>query len=125
AAFKRLLAEKENVALDVVAVSEMQPDGPLPAQALTASVNAARAQVEDAIRSSLGNERYAVYRDYEQTLPQRTIVAQLEQRLSYSGAPLAPAQSEALVRILIAHAPAPAAAETAPAAMVVGKGAPA
>ena len=115
-AFKRLLAEKENVALDVVAVSETQPDGPLAPEQLSVSVDNARTQVEAAIRSSLGNERYAVYREYEQTLPQRTLVSQLEQRLSYSPAPLTPVQSEALVRIFVAHAPS---APAAPAAAVV------
>ena len=116
ATFKRLLAEKENVALEVVAVSETQPDGPLPPEQLEASVGAARAVVENAIRASLGSERYAVYREYEQTLPQRALVAQLEQRLSYSPAPLTHAQAEVLVRIFVAHAPA---APVAPAAAVV------
>ncbi len=126
AEFKRLLAEKDNVALEVLAVAETQPD-PLPPETVTASVSAARARVEDAIRASLGNDRYAVYREYEQTQPQRAVVAQLEQRLSYSGTPLAPAQAEALVRILSAHAPAPASATdvTIPPAVVVGAGAPA
>ena len=119
AAFKRLLAEKENVALDVVAVSESQPDGPLSDEMIGASVNASRARVEDAIHASLGDERYAVYRDYSQTFAQRTAVAQLEQRLSYSPTPLSPAQSESLVRILVAHAPAAASAETAPTSTVV------
>jgi hypothetical protein len=112
AAFKRLLVEKDNVALDVVAVSEAQPDGPLPSAAFNASIATAQARVEDSIRDSLGAERYAVYRDYLQTLPQRAVVAQLEQRLSYSPTPLAPAQAESLVRILVAHAPAAPVAES-------------
>lgn len=119
AAFKRLLAEKENVALDVIAVSESQPDGPLPAPMLGASVNAARARVDDAIRTALGAERYAVYNDYEKSLPQRTVVAQLEQRLSYTPTPLTPVQAESLVKILTVHAPAAASAETAPTSAVV------
>ncbi len=118
-AFKRLLAEKENVALDVIAVSEAQPDGPLPAPLLGASVNAARSRVDDAIRTALGAERYALYNDYEKSLPQRAVVAQLEQRLSYSPTPLSPAQAELLVKILAVHAPATASTETAPTAAVV------
>ncbi len=118
--FKRLLAEKENVALDVVAVSEAQPDGPLPAETLQASVTAARARVEGSIRDSLGGERYEVYRDFVQTLPQRAVVAQLEQRLSYSPTPLTPTQAEALVRILVVHAPpAPAAEASQPSTVLV------
>lgn len=123
AEFKRLLAEKDNVALEVLAVAETQADGPLPAATVDASVRDARAKVEDAIRASLGSDRYAVYRDYEQTQPQRAVVAQLEQRLSYSNTPLAPSQAEALVRILSAHAPA-VSEQTTP-AVVVGAGAPA
>jgi len=118
AAFKHLLAEKENVVLDVVTVSETSPQGPLAPESLRASVRAAQLQVEEAIHSSLGTERYAIYRDYERTVAQRAMVAQLEQRLSYTAAPLSPAQSEALVRILVATAPA-AATETVPALTVV------
>jgi hypothetical protein len=113
AAFKRLLVEKENVALDVVTVSESLPDGPLSSDALRASVRAAHAQIEQAIHGSLGSERYAVYRDYERTLAQRATVAQLEQRLSYTDTPLGPQQAEALVRILAEHAP-PQPVETPP-----------
>jgi hypothetical protein len=119
AGFKQLLAEKENVALEVVAVSETQPDGPLPPATLAAGVSAARAEVEAAIRQSLGGERYALYREYEQALPQRTIVAQLEQRLSYSATPLTPTQADALVRILVTHAPAASVTEVPPTSSVV------
>jgi hypothetical protein len=118
AAFKNLLVEKENVVLDVVAVSESSTDGPLSPDALRASVRAAQAQVEQAIHRSLGGERYAIYREYERTLAQRATVAQLEQRLSYTGAPLTPTQSEALVRIFVAAAP-PTPAESRPVASVV------
>ncbi len=120
-AFKRLLAEKESAALDVIAVSESQPDGPLPDPILGASINAARARTDAAIRATLGAERYAVYTDYEKSLPQRNVVAQLEQRLSYSPTPLSPAQAESLVKILAADSPAPASdsGETAPTSALV------
>ena len=118
ATFKHLLAEKDNVVLDVVTVSEASPEGPLPPEVLRASVRAAQEQVEQAIHSSLGSERYAIYRDYERTIAQRATVAQLEQRLSYTAAPLTPVQSEALVKILVATAPT-STAETTPAVSVV------
>ncbi len=124
--FKRLLVEKENVALDVVAVSETLPGDPLSREALNAGVSAARAQVDDAIRTTLGGERYQIYRDYEHTLPVRVTVAQLAQRLSYSNAPLAPAQSEALVQAMAQHMPASIETEVTPAvSVVVGTSAPA
>jgi hypothetical protein len=118
ATFKNLLAEKENVVLDVVTVSETSAEGPLAPEVLRASVRAAQAQVEQAIHSSLGSERYAIYRDYERTLAQRATIAQLEQRLSYTAAPLTPPQADALVRILVATA-LPARAESTPALSVV------
>lgn len=105
AAFKNLLVEKENVTLDVVMVSETLADGPLSPAALRESVRAAQGQVDQAIHSSLGSERYEIYRDYERTLAQRATVAQLEQRLSYTDTPLAPGQADSLVRILAAYAP--------------------
>lgn len=105
-AFKSLLVEKENVALDVVTVNEVLPGGPLLPDVLRASIRAAQARVEQAIHSSLGSERYAVYRDYERSLPQRATVAQLEQRLSYTEAPLSSAQVDAMVRVLVDYAPA-------------------
>lgn len=114
ATFKRLLAEKENVALDVVAINDTLPEGPLTADALRASVRTAKAQVEEAIRASLGSERYAVYREFEQTIAHRATVAQLQQRLSYTAAPLTPAQADSLVRVLATNAPADS-ASTAPA----------
>lgn len=110
ATFKRLLAEKENVALDVIAISE---ESPLPAGTLRNSIRAAQAEVEQAIAQSLGSERYAVYREYAQMLPHRDTVAQLQQRLSYSATPLTPAQADSMVQILAttsgSEAPPPAA----------------
>lgn len=103
ARFKQLLVERENVALDVLAVDQESPQ-PLPPRAVQASIGAAQAQVDEAIRVSLGNERYAMYVEFAETLPQRAVVERLAQRLSYSAAPLQPTQAEALVRVLAQHA---------------------
>jgi hypothetical protein len=118
ARFKRLLADKENVILDVVAISENSADGPLTPDSLRSSVRAAQTQVENAIRDSLGHERYALYRDYERTLAHRATVIQLEQRLSYSEAPLTSAQADMLVSIMVARAPTEG-SNTAPAVSIV------
>lgn len=106
AAFKRLLVEKENVLLDVVTVNETTTGGPLSAETLRQSVRLAQAQIDRSIQHSLGPERFGIYREFEQTLAQRATVTQLEQRLSYTGTPLSPAQAESMVRILAANAPA-------------------
>jgi hypothetical protein len=117
-AFKRLLVEKDSVALDVVAISQETPGGPLPASELRSSIAAAQSQVENAIQASLGNDRYAVYREFERTLAQRAVVARLEQRLSYTPTPLQPSQAEALVHMLAKDAP-PDTAATRPALAVL------
>lgn len=114
--FKRLLAEKENAEVDVVAMGESVPENPLSPQDLKSTVDAVKQRVEKELRESLGEDRYAAYRDYEQTLPQRTTVAQLEQRLSYSGTPLTPVQSESLVRILASNSAAHESSLVAPSA---------
>ena len=119
-AFKQLLAEKENVVLDVLTVNESAVGGPLGPETLRKGIRTAQAQVEQAIQNSLGGERYELYRQYERTIAQRATVAQLEQRLSYTAAPLVPGQSEALVKIMAASAPrALTPPETAPATSVV------
>lgn len=124
AAFKRLLVEKENIALDVVTVSESSPDGPLSPEALRSSIRVAQGQIEQAIHSSLGGDRYTMYRDYERTLAQRATVTQLEQRLSYTRDPLSPAQAEAVVRIMASTTPPPAENTTPPVSVLVRPGAP-
>ena len=121
ARFKHLLAEKDNVALEVVMLSETSSEGPLTPPVLRMSVQVAREDVEREIRDSLGEERYAIYRDYERTFAQRQTIAQLAQRLSYTPTPLQPAQAETLVRILAenpARDEAKGAVATAP--LVVG-----
>jgi len=120
AAFKHLLAEKDNLALDVVAISENSPGGPLSPDQARAGMLTAQAENENSIRSALGNERYDQYRDFEDTIPQRATVAQLERRLSYSDAPLTAAQADSLVKVLADNSPR-SAGGTAPAiSLVVG-----
>ncbi|MDB6095374.1 MAG: hypothetical protein JWM32_2936, partial [Verrucomicrobia bacterium] len=122
AAFKGLLSEKENAEFEVVVVNDANPVNPLSPEEVASSVRAVRSELEGAIMSSLGADRYATYRDYEQTLPQRATVAQLEQRLSYSATPLSVAQSESLVKIMAVHAPASEAVLVSPGAMPAGEG---
>lgn len=124
AAFKRLLVEKENVLLDVVTVNETAAGGPLSAESLRQSVRLAQAQIDQSIQHSLGPERFGIYREFERTLAQRATVAQLEQRLSYTGTPLSPAQAESMVRILSANAPGAAAESTPVISILVRDGVP-
>lgn len=107
-AFKNLLVEKSTAMLDVRTVAREQGISPrTDPDTYLKLVTDAQAQIDDNIRSQLGDAAFSQYKDYEQTLPQRNLVTQLEQRLSYSSTPLSPAQSTQMVAILAATSPAP------------------
>ena len=103
---KNLLVDHGNAMSDVMAAARGQ-DGqrgnPAMLQKLVAE---AQAEINAAIRETLGEVGYAQFRDYERTLPQRTVAQQLEQRLSYSSTPLSADQSAQLVQILSASSAA-------------------
>jgi hypothetical protein len=54
----------------------------------------------------LGDAQYSQYQNYELTLPERSLVGQLAQSLSYTSSPLQNSQIDQLVNILAANAPA-------------------
>jgi hypothetical protein len=103
---KTLLVEKQTAMQDVLAVARAQGvnprDDPEGFRKLVAS---AQSDIDNNIRATLGEQGFSQYEQYQQTLPQRAVVNQLQQRLSYSGAPLSDAQSEQLVQILASTAP--------------------
>jgi hypothetical protein len=69
-----------------------------------------RADVDENIRTALGNERYRVYQNYNDNASSYILLDQIERRLSDTGAPLQESQSEPLLRLLVDTAPsAPAA----------------
>ena len=70
-------------------------------------VSDTQAEIDGSIRTTLGDSAYSDFKNYEATLPQRAVVSQLSQRLSYSSAPLNDTQAEQLVQILAANSPAP------------------
>jgi len=74
-----------------------------------------RADVDEGIRTALGNERYRVYQDYNDNASSYILLDQIERRLSDTGAPLQESQSEPLLRLLVDTAPsAPAAVAQGP-----------
>jgi hypothetical protein len=106
--FKNMLVEKQSAVLDVMAAAREQglnPRDSADRAQLAALLQTAQTQVENSIRQTLGDGQYAQYQNYEQTLPQRNIVTQLAQSLSYSGSPLQDSQAEQLVNILAANSP--------------------
>ena len=106
--FKSLLVEKQNAILDVMAAAREQglnPRDPTDRAQLTTLLQTAQAQVDNNILQTLGAGQFAQYQNYEQTLPQRSVVSQLAQSLSYSSSPLQDSQAQQLVNLLAANAP--------------------
>ncbi len=62
-------------------------------------------EINRSIKAVIGEQGFTQLSTYEQTLPQRNLVNDLQQRLSYTSAPLTSAQTEQLVQILAANTP--------------------
>jgi hypothetical protein len=106
AKFKDLLAEKQLAAADVMsaAISQgLDPRDPASRDDIAAMLSSANNDVDDSIRQALGDQKYADYKGFEATIPERNAVNQLAQRLSYTNTPLQDFQSDALVKILSAN----------------------
>ncbi|HEX2855048.1 MAG TPA: hypothetical protein VHO24_17570 [Opitutaceae bacterium] len=104
--FKSLLVEKQTALQDVLAAARTQGinlrddrDG---FQKMVADT---QAEVDNSIKATLGEEGFAKYQNYQETIPQRSVVNQLQQSLSYTGSPLSDAQADQLVQILAQTAP--------------------
>lgn len=101
--FKDLLVEKRTAMMDVMAAARGQGINPRSNPEAFAKLTAdAQAEIDANIRSTLGETGFAEYQNYEQTIPQRNVVNQLEQRLSYSSTPLTAQQSDQMISILAA-----------------------
>ncbi|MEO6246551.1 MAG: hypothetical protein ABIQ12_14060 [Opitutaceae bacterium] len=107
---KSLLAERTTTMLDVLAVARDQGvdprDNPAGFRQLIAN---AQNEINQSIRGVIGDPGFTQLSTFEQTLPQRNLVNDLQQRLSYTSSPLSNSQAEQLVQIL-AENPAPRAA---------------
>jgi len=107
--FKQLLVDKQSAAMDVMAAARSQglmgPDSRGQVQSLVQDANR---EVDDSIKSLLGDSAYQQFQQFDRTQPQRAIVDQLASRLSYTSSPLTAQQSEQLVQVLADTAPAPA-----------------
>jgi hypothetical protein len=106
AAFQNLLVQKQAAARDTVIAARDQ--GLTPAtdrDEIAQLVAQSNADIDQQIQSTLGPDAFAQYQGYEQTLPERNAVTQLQQGLSYTSAPLTDAQSQQLIQLLAANAP--------------------
>ncbi len=106
AAFQNLLVQKQDAARDVITAARDQGLNPgTDRAAITQLIAQSNAEIDSQIQSTLGPDGYAQYQGYEQTLPQRNTVNQLQQSLSYTGTPLQDAQAQQLIQLLAANAP--------------------
>jgi hypothetical protein len=97
-AFKDLLVEKQNTTRDVM--MSARTEGITDRSEVNKLVKSAQAELDAQIQSTLGASGFEQYQQYEKTAPQRNLVNQLSQSLSYTSSPLTDAQSQQLVQIL-------------------------
>lgn len=102
--FKTLLVERQTAIQDVLAAARTEGINPgEDREALRKMIASTQAEVDNNIKSMLGDEAYAKYQNYQETGSQRNTVNQLQQSLSYTNTPLTDAQAEQLVQILAAN----------------------
>ena len=103
---KTLLADRSTTMQDVMVAAREQGINPREnPEAFRKVVADAQNQVNNGIKSLIGEQGFSQLTNYEQTLPQRSVVNDLQQRLSYTSTPLTPAQAEQMVQILAANTP--------------------
>lgn len=98
----QLLSDRQSAYADALLAAHDQ--GLTGKDARLAALQVARAtdqQINSSIQSLLGPDGYKQYQNYERTAPERAAVAQLAQRLSYTGTPLSPHQQDQLVQALV------------------------
>jgi hypothetical protein len=94
---KDLLVSRQHMVAD--AAQSAGGPGADPA-AVQQAVKNAEAIADEQINSGLGSATLSRYRQYEQTLPERGVIEELRQSLSYTQDPLTDEQEEQLVPIL-------------------------
>jgi hypothetical protein len=104
---KDLLVQKQQAQQDARQAAMQQGLNPrTDPQAYQEAIAAAQGTVDDQIKTALGDSGFAQYQQYQQTLPERGTVSQIQQTLSYSSTPLTDDQANQLVQILAQTAPA-------------------
>ena len=101
-----LLAERTTTMQDVMSAAREQGINPREnPEAFRKLIADAQDQINSGIKSVIGDQGFAQLTNYEQTLPQRNLVNELQQRLSYTSTPLTSHQAEQLVQILATNTP--------------------
>lgn len=99
--FKNLLVERQSSRMDVMNAARENGLNPRDNRdEINKLVAEAQAEVDANIKAALGDTRFAQYQSYDSTQPQRNLVSQLDQRLSYTSTQLNPTQAQFLITAL-------------------------
>ncbi|MEO5957625.1 MAG: hypothetical protein ABIZ49_00385 [Opitutaceae bacterium] len=120
----KILADRDATMQDVRSLAREQGLDPRNhPEAYQKLVAIAQADIDASIQRAIGEAGFTEFQTYEQTLPQRGLVNDLQQRLSYTDHPLNQSQAEQLVQILASNAaPAGASANSTPLGGRIGFG---
>ncbi len=99
---KNLLVEKQSTMRDVMLSARNQ--GVTDRGEINQLIKTTQAEIDAQIQNTLGPAGYQQYQQYEKTLPQRALVNQLAQSLSYTSAPLNDSQTQQLIQALADNA---------------------
>lgn len=113
---KGLLADRSNTRMDVMSAAQEQGiDSRSNPEEVRKLFTAAQNELNNSIKAVVGENGFAQLQNYEQTLPQRGLVNDLQQRLSFSDTPLSASQADSLVQILASNAaPRPTSSRSSP-----------
>lgn len=110
---KNLLVERQTARMDVMNAARENGLNPRENRdEISKLVADSQAEVDANIKATLGDARFNQYQRFETTQPQRNLVSQLDQRLSYSSTPLSSTQSDFLVTALASGNPPNAGSQT-------------
>ncbi len=102
---KALLLEKQTVMQDVMmAAREQGLDPRTDPENFRKLVSTAQAEIDASLKAVLGDQAFTHYEQYQQVQPQRNVLSQLQQSLSYTDAPLSDTQAAQLMQILASTA---------------------
>jgi hypothetical protein len=105
---KSILADRATTMQDAASIARDQGIDPRrDPEGYKALMESTRADINNSIKSVIGENGFAQFESYENTLPQRNVVNQLQWRLSYTDTPLSSTQAEQLVQILATNTPPP------------------
>ncbi len=102
---KGLLADRATTMQDVMNAARDQGINPRnDPQGYQKLLADAQTDINNGLKAVLGDGGFNQLQNYEQTMPQRNVVNQLQQRLSYSDTPLTQTQADQLVQVLATNA---------------------